>query len=48
MDSISPTDLAAMGAEATIVDVREEDEFAGALGGISQWNGEGLPFVQSA
>lgn len=48
MNSISPTGLAAMGAEATIIDVREEDEFAGALGGISQWHGEGLPIVQSA
>lgn len=30
MKNITTTDLAAMGTEATIVDVREEDEFAGA------------------
>lgn len=48
MNSIGPTGLTAMGAGATIVDVREEDEFAGALGGISQWHGEGLPVVRSA
>lgn len=30
MKNITTTDLAAMGAEATIVDVREADEFAGA------------------
>jgi rhodanese-related sulfurtransferase len=30
MNNITTTDLAAMGAEATIIDVREEDEFAAA------------------